>query len=237
LTATEVPQILSWIESTKSPTVPEFILIAWHRFVSGKIAILTGTQNGYIPFGGWAADFLALRQKPPKFQCPASGLASYQICTTDDGELTVPAALGVCAQTQRRVLRSELVTCGSTGDLIWNQCSAFSQVSGIPLRPDVAVRCDWCQRLASSPELQEGRCEDCRALHAVQQDDEALAQLIDMEHQLSRFHTWQGTDLGVISVRVGRSWLSEVLRVIDRSEHRVVRSATRHRFGPWHYAE
>ena len=202
------------------PGVLVGVRAVWCKFAEGKLRFRIHGATVELPFAGWARDL-----KPPAFVCPESGMATYHLAATDDDRIVAVDALGSCAVSGRRVLRSELVRCQATERDVLRELTVACPVSGHRVLRSTLVRCAACGQLVSPLSLADDLCLACRESEEVELADWRVAALLDRYPGLRRWNRWRVSEASDVRISVGEGWLRRVLIVSDKQSHDIVRIA------------
>lgn len=190
--------------------------LVWCKHAEGKLAFTIGQQTTEVAFSGWGRMLADRRCLPPPYECPLSGRSSYHLTATDDGRITVAEAIGVCAESSRRVLKDELQTCSVTGRDVLPEYLEQCPCSGEPVLQSVLEPCSMCQQLVSPAALANGRCSACRQLRGAGRDDPNLARILDRYPSLRKLRNFKFAETATVFVLTCSSTWKRLLVVLDK---------------------
>jgi hypothetical protein len=183
----------------------------WCKFADGKLRFTIGAAAVDLPFSGWARGLQA-----PPFVCQYTGESTYHLAATDDGRIVAAERIETCAETGRRLLSSELVTCSATGRRVAAELVEACPVSGRRLLQSTMVHCGTCRQRVSPAALERNQCLACRKLKRVSKADPRMARLFDEHPPLDRWPRWRIAETARVYVLVASGWLRRLLVVVDK---------------------
>lgn len=225
----------SWIAERFPDSIrsAEPIAVVWARWARGKLTVAAPARSVDLEFEGWARHLATGRTRVAPFRCPETGASGDRIVVSDDGEPTVPEALGICAVSGRRRLVSHLVPCGVSGALASADRLTECPVSGIVAIPSTLVRCDWCATGVAPSVLVKQVCSLCRDGVPLNGDSTWLDWLADHEPDASAWR-WSFASSRIQGVLVGRRWPRRLaLHVVRMADRQALRSRIRSVWGSW----
>jgi hypothetical protein len=206
--------------------------LVWCRHVSGKLVFACGGSTVELPFAGWARRFRSGHELPPPFHCPLTGLESYEVEASDDGQITVSEALETCGHSARRVLAGQLEACQATGTRVLPEYLVACPVSGRRLLASRLVECRDCRQAVDPDGLQQTRCGACRKLVSVSKDDPRMALVLGEYPKLERWSRWRMSETGSVYVLTANDWFRRMLVVLQKESLEVRHLATSGRVRP-----
>lgn len=206
------------------------LTVIWCKYAMGRIAIEIQDHVGQVEFSGWAAMFRDSVIKPPPFHCAHSGLEDYEVVVTDEGELTVPAALAVCDVSGRKLRVQEVGTCAATKKRVKLEFLSTCPVSGESILSTELCACAQCQQLVSPGVLAGGKCAACRKLESVRKDDPRIARILHEHPELDRWPKWRIAETREVVILLMSSLLKRQLVVLDKESLELRHAAQRGRF-------
>ena len=87
--------------------------LLWCKHAAGKLRFRIGANTVDLAFHDWARELHV-----PPFVCPATGVNSWHVTATDNGEIVAAESIEVCARTGRRLLRRDLRQCAVSGQWV-----------------------------------------------------------------------------------------------------------------------
>ncbi len=188
----------------------------WCKYAQGKVLFEIGDHRAETEFQGWAQLLVDGTILPPSFRCPETGLQSHQVLALDDGRITVPEAVMVCEESGRRVLTTDLETCGVTNRHVLPEYLQTCPVSGERLLQTAMVSCSQCREEVSPHCVRGGRCGACRSMEAVRSDDPRVARVLGEYERLDRWPRWRMAETSRSYILSARSLLRRLLIVADK---------------------
>jgi hypothetical protein len=220
--------VIQWLGPEAELLVATLI---WCKFAEGKMAAVIGDQSVEVPFSGWAQLIADGHTRPPPYQCPHSGRQSRHLAATDDGRITTIDAIGVCQESGRRVIDSDLVDCSVTGRRVLSEYLAKCPVNGRHvLRTQMQV-CAMCGQTVSPSTIRGGRCSGCRRLQRVSKDDPRMARVLGEHPGLDSWRRWRLSEGDAVYILVATAIWRRLLVVVDKETLDAVQLATSTR--PW----
>jgi hypothetical protein len=203
------------------------VAIIWCKQAEGKLSFRIRDAGGDVSFSGWAQLLKDSHVKPPPFTCPHSGETSYHVSVTDDGRLTVAEAIGICAETEQRVLKIDLETCEATGNR-----AVEDQFTTCPVSEQRVVRsalkaCDECRQAVSPSVLESGRCTACRNPRRIGKDDPRMARVLGEYPELDTWRRWFISETAEVYVLNASALTKRLLVVVNKDSLEVLRAARR----------
>jgi hypothetical protein len=198
--------------------------VLWVRHAEGRLQFTIGAVTVDHPFSGWAS---LLRPQP--YVGKESGVASFSLGVTDEGEIEPVEEIAVCQKSGRRVLRRELVDCSVTGLRVLPEFTELCPVSGHPALRGEFVNCKRCRQRVSKAVLREGICSACQSLAKVSKDDPRLVWIFGEHPGLDRWKSWRLAETGTAYIAQASSLLKQLLVVIDKESLTIKRIAQRSR--------
>jgi hypothetical protein len=196
-------------------------VIVLPRWASGAVEFELGDERARVEFADWAADL-----SPPAICGPQTGVATYHLAATSDGRLAAFEQLAVSDVTGHRLLKHELVTCASTGQLVEPELTRHCPVSGQASLDSAFAVCDTCGESVSRVALAGGTCRCCRELAPLVRDSTQLAELLRQFPRLAKFRNLKtGQSERVVVIQATGLW-QRLLVVTDRETAQPVRVAT-----------
>jgi hypothetical protein len=199
--------------------------VIWCKYARGKLLFEVEDNRAELAFDGWAQLLVDGRVKPPPFCCPETRRASYRVTSTDDGRVTVAEAIGICDETQRRTLVTDLEACSATGRRVLPDLLATCPVTGQRVLQTAMIPCTMCQQSVGPQAIEDGRCEACRSLRPLQAGDTQLAALLEKYPALASRSAWRMSQTGPVSVFTSTSLLKRLLVVVDHESLDILRLA------------
>ncbi|MEM9657289.1 MAG: hypothetical protein AAF961_02915, partial [Planctomycetota bacterium] len=145
------------------------VAVIWVRHATGRLQFSIGDATASLEFSGWAK---LLAPKP--FVGKQSGRGAFHLAATDDGRIDAADEIETCQQSDRRVLRQELVECCVTGSRVLPEFTQLCPVAGMPAMLDEFDTCAICQQSVSRTVLDGDECQACRRLEKIRKDDPRL---------------------------------------------------------------
>lgn len=198
--------------------------VLWVRHAEGRLQFTIGTATTDHPFSSWAALL-----QPEPFVGKESGVSSFKLAATDEGQVEPVEAIGVCQKSGRRVLRQELVECGVTGMRVLPEFTEACPVSGRPALRGEFAQCQRCRQRVSKGVLSEGVCSACRGLAKVSKDDPRLVWIFGEHAGLDRWKQWQLAETETVYIAQASSLLKQLLVVVEKESLAIRRLAVRNR--------
>ena len=198
--------------------------VLWVRHAEGRLQFTIGAVTVDHPFSGWAS---LLRPQP--YVGKESGVASFTLGVTDEGEIEPAEEIAVCQKSGRRVLRRELVDCSVTGLRVLPEFTEPCPVSGRPALRGEFVNCKRCRQRVSKAVLREGVCSACQSLAKVSKDDPRLVWIFGEHPGLDRWKSWRLAETGTAYMLQASSLLKQLLVVIEKESLTIKRIAQRSR--------
>ncbi len=235
------PEIQRWLETGQklsaerlSGTSPEFVAatIIWCKYAEGKLSFEIGEQAADVAFAGWAQALADGRLIPPPFKCPLTGKQSYQLAATDDGRITVAAAIVACEESGTRVLADELQTCEVTGKRALSECFSLCPVTDQQLLRSALTACSMCRQRVSPTSIKAGHCDACRHLQPIHKDEPRLARVLHEYPRLDRWRNWKLAETSAVYVLTATALLWKLLVVVDKDSLEIHHLATGARLFP-----
>jgi hypothetical protein len=190
---------------------PVVVTIAWVRHAEGRLQFTIGKKTEFLPFSSWAK---LLTPRP--FVGRTSGASAFHLAATDDGCIEAADQIAVCQESNRRVLRQELVECSVTGKHVLPEFVERCPVSGKPTLRGEFAQCTQCRQRVSKAVMQEGLCAACRSLASVNKEDPRL-QWIFAEHPgLDRWSHWQLAETADVYIATAARLLKRLLIVVEK---------------------
>jgi len=187
------------------------LTVIWCKWVEGKLRFTIGDETADLPFHGWTR----LLQSPA-YPCPSTGLRTYHLAATDDGQIVAARRMTECAESGQHTIDERLVTCAATGLLVLPERTERCPVSGELVLREELIECRSCH-LSVSPNVVRGhRCQACRQVHPISKADPRMARLLDEHPQLDRFRHWRITEMAAVYVLSCRRWLKRLVLVVDK---------------------
>jgi hypothetical protein len=183
----------------------------WCKHVDGKLRFTIGSASLDLPFSGWTRTLT-----PPRLVCPYTGMATYHLAATDDGRIAAAEQIQPCAETGRRMLSIELVSCAVTGRRVAPDLVEACPVSGRRALKTHLVRCGMCRQRVSPAVLERGVCMACRSLKRVNKADPRMARVLHEHPTLDRWRRWRLAETAKVYVLVARGWFKRLLVVVDK---------------------
>jgi hypothetical protein len=210
----------------------------WCVWVTGKLTFTFNSESQDLTFAHWGRRLIGGPDRPPPFVCPSTGMQDYSIVTTDDGKLTVPAALGRCEVSGARVVMNSLLVSAVSGKTALQKFMQKCSVSGDWILTTEFVLCPTClQSISPSSRRPEGcaGCHELPPLHGGLLRDHLVAMYPKLAC-VSRIFARQGESTTIVKVR--QFW-NEWLMVFEPDLQQLKRAAKRNlltklRHGPWH---
>jgi len=207
--------------------------VLWCKFAEGKLRFAVGEDTTDLPFAGWSRTL-----RPPPFVCPHTAVSTFHLAATTDGRIVAAEQIEICAETERRVLSSDLVTCLVTGRRVVQDLIETCPVSGDRVLRTEMVECSMCRQRVSPPAARRGRCAACRGLQPVTKADPRMARLLDEHPPLDRWRNWRISETATAYVLTATGWFKRLLVVVDKELLDLKLLATGSRaFSRWHVAE
>lgn len=227
-------QVKTWVDRARQAIGdeagqrPECYLatLVWCKYAQGKLEITADDQSVYVPFAGWARLLADGIQTPPPYHCPVTGVDSYRLTMTHDGQIVPAEAVSRCEASGRPALGQQLETCSATGQKVLPEFLDSCAASGESVLSSQLAVCSQCQQRVSPNVLLGGRCVACRTLKPVSKDDPRMARLLDEYPRLDRWPRWLLSETPGTYVLLGRTWLRQVLLVVDKHTLEVRHLAT-----------
>ena len=185
--------------------------VVWCKFAQGKLRFVVGDHAVELPFSDWARTL-----EPPPFVCPHSGSKTFHLAATDDGRIAAVDQIEICAQSGRRLLRDDLVTCSVSARRVAAELASVCPVSGDNLASDELVRCGTCREEVSPAVIQRNKCAACRQLQTVGKSDPRVARLLEKHPDLDRWRKWRLSETATVYILVASGWLKRLLVVADK---------------------
>jgi hypothetical protein len=201
-------------------------LFIWCKYAEGKLQFTIGDQSVDLSFSGWTRTLEA-----PPFICPHSEVSSFHIAATDDGRIAAAEGIRTCAETGRRVLADELVTCEATGKAVVAEATQLCPVTERPVLERELVTCSACHQRVSPTIVEGGQCLACRSTQPIAKDATPLAKLLGEHVRLNRWPKWTASETANVYVLIAAGWWKRLLLVIDKTDWTVQHAAVGHRFG------
>ena len=198
--------------------------VLWVRHAEGRLQFTIGAATTDHSFSGWAA----LLQPEPFFG-KESGVSSFKLAATDEGQIEPAEAIGVCQKSGRRVLLQELVECGVTGMRVLPEFTEVCPVSGRPTLRGEFAQCQRCRQRVGKAVLSEGVCSACRGLAKVSKDDPRLVWIFGEHSGLDRWKQWQLAETETVYIAQASSLLKQLLVVVEKESLAIRRLAVRNR--------
>ena len=202
----------------------------WCSHAEGRLEFAARDTSVEVAFHGWARMFANGNIRPPAYRCAECGRASYQLAETDDGRVTVADGIGVCEETQERVLESDLAICEVTGRRVLKKLLMTCPVTSQQICQDAATSCGMCCQLVSPDALRGGRCTACRRLQPVKKEDARMARILGEYPSLDRWSTWRLSETAEVYTLLGSLMWRQLLVVLEKESLEVVYAATAGRF-------
>jgi len=181
------------------------------RYAHGKIRFTVGDQSADLRFSGWARQL-----EPPPFVCPYTGIETFHLAATDEGQIAAAEAIQTCAITGRRVLPDALRSCSVTGVRALAEFFATCPVSGKAVLEKEMVPCSTCGQMVSPMVVTAGRCAACQSLAGPETDDPRISRLTQAYPSLSTWPRWQLAETATVLIVVLRKRLRRLLLVLDK---------------------
>jgi hypothetical protein len=211
---------------------PEVVTAAvlWCKFAEGKLRFVVGEVSADLPFSGWSRTL-----RPPPFVCPCTGTHTFHLAATDDGRIVAAEQIEICAETNRRVLAGELVSCSVTGRRVMPELTEICPVSGGRVLSSHMAECRTCRQRVSPATIQRSQCEGCRGLQPAGKGDPRVARVLHEHPPLNRWHGWQISETAGVYILSATGWLRRLLVVVDRASLELKHLATSSRLlAGWH---
>jgi len=206
--------------------------IVWCKYAKGKLAFCFGEKTAELDFSGWARRLADGSQTPPPYRCAATDRESYHLAVTDDGRITTRESLGVCSQSGRHVLVTELETCAATGKEALHEYMAHCEVSGdLTLKTELA-QCPMCHQKVNPRSVDHSRCSACRSVQPVLDEDVRVQEVIAAYPGLATWSNWRLSETPTHVIMIGTRFLRRVLVVFDKRSKKAKRLAKGLRLGP-----
>lgn len=193
--------------------VPELInaTAIWCKYVEGKLRFTIESSSVDLPFSGWA-----LTLTPPRWICPYTNTPTYHLAATDDGRIAAAERIECCAETGRRMLTTELITCSVTGRRAAPELVDACPISGRRLLRSQMVQCGMCHQRTSPAVIERNQCLACRRLKRVSKADPRMARVLHEHPTLDRWRHWRIGETARVYVLVASGWLKRLLVVVDK---------------------
>ena len=201
-------------------------LFIWCKFAEGKLRFTIGEHSEDLPFSGWTRTLMA-----PPFRCPHSGIESFHVAATDDGQIAAAECIQTCAETGRRVLATELVTCNATGLAVLADQTRICPITESPVLERVLTTCTMCRQRVSPTVIKAGKCHACRSTRSVTKDETPLATLLEKHENLNHWPKWAISETAEVYILVAAGWWKRLLLVVDKNSMEVRHAATGQRLG------
>lgn len=205
--------------------------LVYCTFAAGKLIFEFGDHAAELPFDDWAAPLASGESLPPPFHCPHSGLSSYRLATTHDGQVTVHEALGVCEETGKSCFDDALESCVETGKRATSDVLAGCPVTGDRVLKRLLVECSQCRQGVRPGTLKGGRCAACRLAKSVTKDDPRVARVLGEYPKLESWRNWYLGESSSVYVLTATAVFRRLLLVLDAQTLEPKRLATGSRFG------
>ena len=201
-------------------------LFIWCKFAEGKLRFTIGEQSEDLPFSGWTRTLVA-----PPFRCPHTGMESFHIAATDDGQIVAAESIQTCAETGRRVLATELVICNATGQAVLADQTRICPVAESPVLERLLTTCAMCRQRVSPTVVKSGRCRACRSTRSVAKNEAPLAALLEKYENLKHWPKWTMSETTQVHILIAAGWWKRLLLVVDKNSMQVLHAATGQRLG------
>lgn len=215
----------------RNPPEAVDVVAIWCKHVEGRLRFTIDDESVDLPFSDWVRTL-----QPVPYRCPYSDVESFHLAATDDHQIVPAEAIEVCKETGRRVLSSELVTCGETGERFAAELAEICPVSGKPIRPEHMIVCEFCGQRVAPSTIDRGWCAACRMRSRVPKNDPRLVRVKEVNPQLDfkGWVRWQLAETDHLLVATASRWLTQLLVVADARTGKLLRSAKRVRpLGNW----
>lgn len=199
--------------------------VIWCKYAQGKLSFEFGSTSSELPFHGWSRDFATGAVIPPPFRCPITKKESYHVVLSDDGKVTVPAALAHCSESGQRVVDDSLETCPVSGRRALPEFFVDCPVTSERVLRSALARCTACRQLVSPNAIEDGRCEVCRSLQTVPADDPRVVAACQQFPKLSATKHWRIGESGAATVMIARQLLRKTLLVFAKSDGELLHHA------------
>lgn len=211
-----------WIRQSKSaveaaaPDACWLPIIVWCKYAEGKVVATIGESSVNIVFADWASRFAQGTAKPLGYTCPQTGVESHRIAATDEGLVTAAEAIGICQETGRRVLISDLGRCEASDRLVLKSLLLVCPASGRRVAESSLVACEMCRQQVDPGCLQNGRCLACRSLRSVRKADPRMAQVLGEYPKLDQWGQWRIAETRQVFILTAASFVRRLLIVMDK---------------------
>jgi hypothetical protein len=195
--------------------------LLWCKWASGRLRIEFPAACAEIRFSDWAATL-----EPPAFVCPETGRSTHAIGITDDGRIAAAEEIGICAETNRRVLRRELVQCSTSGSLALAELVATCPITERPVLRRLLATCGTCGEQVSPAAIHDGECLACRSLALALPSDPRIARVLGEYPALDGWRKWRICETATSYILAGSGVLKRLLVVLDRATLEPRRVAT-----------
>lgn len=203
--------------------------LIWCKYAVGKLSFSNGQSSVELPFSGWAKFFCDRRVVPPPYTCPLTGMSSYHLAVTDEGQITVAEAIATCAESGRRVLDIDLTACSVTGRRVLAEFLDECPVSGEPAIRTEFQNCGTCRQRVSPAMISNGQCRACNELAAAAADDPRLERIRDRFPKLKQWRGWRISETKTVYVVMASQVWQRLLLVLGKDSLNVLLVASRPR--------
>lgn len=221
LDAERLDRMLTSARLAAGEPAADLAVVAWVQRARGRVRLEREGHTVEAPFDGWAQTLVA-----PPAVCPQTGVATFALAATDDGNLAAAEQVGSCVATGARRLVRDLVRCAASGGLALPAETDPCAATGAPVLRAKIVRCERCG-LGVRPAARRGAdCDACRATRPVPADDPRLRAILERHPRLAG-RRWSLAETPTAYVLESSGWLGGRLVTIDRESLAALHEAER----------
>lgn len=230
----EIEYLLSSVKRDSACKADHWKLLAttivWCKYAEGKLALIVGKYRAEVSFAGWARHLATGGLKPPPFCCPVTGIESYDVAATDDGQIVAADSIVECDYSGRRTTENDLLTCPITGRRALAEFFTVCPVSGERVFAAALVPCPTCEQYVSPRSIKNNGCVACHSLKTVRKEDPRMARLLGEYPVLDHWGRWKIFETSRVYILTAVRLVSRLLLVVEKQTLQPQRVATTGRF-------
>ncbi len=192
------------------------ISLVWARRASGLLRFEFGEESVDVEFSGWAKTLVA-----PAVVCPQTGVETFHLSTTDDGQIVAAEQIACCQVSGKRYTSETLETCSETRkrvapDLLTTFAFNNKKVLKSCLHP-----CDCCHILIPASKKTRSGCRVCDSAKPNSDSKSQAAELLADYPKLAK-QKWSITEYDGKTILVNEGWFRRRIAVVENQSKRVV---------------
>ena len=157
-----------------------------------------------IPFSMWGSRLVNGLDNCPPLQCELNQVETYRLAVDEEGSITDADQILMCGETKRRLSKSKLHKCHSTGQLVDPDSLTLCPIRDHQFLERTKVVCQGCYQAVDPGTITKETCESCRGLKKVSSADFLADQRLS---NLIEKHAWLKESRKVKISRQPNHWL------------------------------